>query len=527
MRSLANGVSVDRGPCRSCLTSTIGVRAVAMLAALALIGWTGAVPAVCGESSRDTTYTLYTLEGEAAGANFGLSVSGAEDVDNDGCDDVIIGAPGNYVSGSDSGHVYVYSGRTGDLLWRFSGEVPGHAFGYSVCGAGDVDSDGYADLIVGAPFGYAGDSVGGRAYVYSGQNGNLLWTFSVEEQHGLLGHSVSGAGDTDDDGYDDLVVGAPYISILAAYAGEVYVYSGRTGDLMTSLPGQTPYAEFGSSVSGAGDVDGDGHDDLIVGAYNSNVGGPGRADVFSGRTGGRLFTFTGEAGFDFFGWSVSGVGDANDDGYADLIVGAYGNDAGGERAGRAYVYSGCTALLLEVFTGEAARDYLGWSVSGAGDVNNDGYADLIAGAPGNDGGGVDAGRAYVYSGRSGNVLGMFTGEAAGDQFGLSVSGAGDVNNDGYAEFIVGAPYNDAAGDAAGRAYVYVCQVEDPFVRGDADQNGVVDLDDLVYVLNYLFKEGPPPVPPDAGDTNCDGIVDIRDAVKLLNYLLRGGPPPGC
>jgi hypothetical protein len=111
-------------------------------------------------------------------------------------------------------------------------------------------------------------------------------------------------------------------------------------------------------------------------------------------------------------------------------------------------------LLRHVFTGEAAGDSLGYSVSGAGDVNNDGYDDLIVGAPRSDVGGTDAGQAYVYSGQTGAILWTFTGEASGDEFGYSVSAAGDVNNDGYDDVIVGAPHKEAAGGNAGRAYVY-------------------------------------------------------------------------
>ncbi|MCH7879867.1 MAG: FG-GAP repeat protein, partial [candidate division Zixibacteria bacterium] len=166
------------------------------------------------------------------------------------------------------------------------------------------------------------------------------------------------------------------------------------------------------------------------------------------------YYFTGEAAGDVFGISVSGAGDVNNDGFADLIVGALPNDAGGSNAGRAYVYSGQTGALLHTFTGEAAGDWFGHSVSGAGDVNNDGFADLIVGGPGNNAGGGNAGRAYVYSGQTGALLHTFTGEAAVDFFGFSVSGAGDVNNDGFADLIVGAYRNDAGGSDAGRAYVY-------------------------------------------------------------------------
>ena len=205
---------------------------------------------------------------------------------------------------------------------------------------------------------------------------------------------------------------------------------------------------FGYSVSGAGDVNGDGYADVIVGAYLNDAAGSnvGRAYVYYGGPGADAvadLTLTGEAAGDLFGYSVSGAGDVNGDGYADVIVGAYSDDGGGLDAGRAYVYfggPGADAVADLTLTGAAAGDWFGWSVSGAGDVNGDGYADVIVGGHLDDAGGMDAGRAYVYFGGPGAdaVADLtLTGAAAGDQFGISVAGAGDVNGDGYADVIVG------------------------------------------------------------------------------------------
>jgi hypothetical protein len=463
---------------------------------------------------------------------FGYSVSGAGDVNNDGYADLIVGAPYNGAGGTSAGRAYVYSGHTRALLYTFTGEAAGNQFGYSVSGAGDVNNDGYADLIVGAPGNDAGGTDAGRAYVYSGQTGALLYTFTGEAAGDRFGVSVSGAGDVNNDGYADLIVGAGWNNAGGTNAGRAYVYSGQTGALLYTFTGAAADDRFGRSVSGAGDVNKDGYADLIVGAYNNDAGGTdaGRAYVYSGQSGALLYTFTGEAAGDRFGGSVYGAGDVNNDGYADLIVGAFYNDAGGADAGRAYVYSGQTGALLYTFTGEAAGDLFGTSVSGAGDVNNDGYADLIVGAPYNGAGGTEAGRAYVYSGLTAALLYTFTGEAAGNAFGASVSGAGDVNNDGYAELIVGAPFHDAGGTAAGRAYVYSCTP--PYLCGDANADVKVTVSDVVYLINYLFKGGPAPLCPPApyltcGDANGDGKVTVSDVVYLINYLFKGGPPPVC
>ncbi|HEY9013536.1 MAG TPA: integrin alpha, partial [Gemmatimonadales bacterium] len=171
-------------------------------------------------------------------------------------------------------------------------------------------------------------------------------------------------------------------------------------------------------------------------------------------------TLTGTAPNDFFGYTVSGAGDVDGDGYDDVIVGAYANDAGGPDAGRAYVYYGgpmADAAADMTLTGTASGDLFGVSVSGARDVNGDGYGDVIVGASANDTGGPNAGRAYVYYGGPGaDVVAdlALTGAAAGDLFGNSVSGAGDVNGDGYPDVIVGANADDAGGLDVGRAYLH-------------------------------------------------------------------------
>ena len=502
------------------------VKRLAAVVIVALVTLLLTVPAAWSQCSWEL---LWTFTGAAAGDYFGYSVSGAGDVNNDGYDDLIVGADWNDAGGSNAGRAYVYSGQTGALLWTFTGAAAGDYFGHSVSGAGDVNNDGYDDLIVGAHWNDAGGTDAGRAYVYSGQTGALLWTFTGEAAGDRFGVSVSGAGDVNNDGYEDLMVGAYTNDAGGIWAGRAYVYSGQTGALLWTFTGEAAADNFGNSVSGAGDVNSDGYDDLIVGAWLNDAGGAsaGRAYVYSGQTGVLLWTFTSEAAGDSFGVSVSGAGDVNNDGYDDLIVGAYGNDAGGDDAGRAYVYSGQNGALLRTFTGAAAGDHFGVSVSGAGDVNNDGYADLIVGAQYNSAGGTNAGRAYVYSGRSGTLLCTFTGEAAYDCFGLSVSGAGDVNNDGYDDLIVGAYLNDAGGADAGRAYVYSCQVEEPYILGDANGDGLIDVGDVVYLINYLFKSGPTPNPIQAADATCDGNVDVADVVYLINYLFKSGPSPSC
>ena len=264
---------------------------------------------------------------------------------------------------------------------------------------------------------------------------------------------VAVAGDVNGDGKADFIVGARRDDPAGGGldAGSAYVFSGADGSLLYQVTGDTAGDEFGVSVSIAGDVNGDGRADFIVGAHLGDpVGGgsnAGSAYVFSGADGSILYHRTGDSVEDRFGWSVSGAGDVNGDGRADFIVGATHDDPAGIDSGSAYVFSGADGSLLYQVTGDTSFDFFGYSVSGAGDVNGDGRADFIVGAYLDDpaGGGEAAGSAYVFSGADGSLLYQRTGDTASDQFGWSVAGAGDVNGDGKADFIVGAYKDDPAG----------------------------------------------------------------------------------
>jgi len=402
---------------------------------------------------------VWTAGGEAFVAGFGISVGTAGDVDGDGYADVVIGAWGG---GSYTGRAYVYGGGAGGLsaapVWTATGEMDYECFGYSVGTAGDVDGDGYADVIIGA---YEYNSYTGRVYVYRGGAGGLsaapVFTTTGEAIGDAFGRSVGTAGDVDGDGYADVIVGA------AGYnsgTGRAYAYRGGAGGLSAApvftATGKGAGDYFGISVGTAGDVDGDGYADVIVGAcgYNSFTG---RAYVYPGGAGGLsaapVFTATGEASGDYFGVSVGTAGDVDGDGYADVIIGAQGYNS---NTGRAYVYrggaGGFSAAPVWTATGEGTNDYFGYSVATAGDVDGDGYADVIMGANGYSG---NTGRAYVYRGGAGGLstapVFTATGESRYDDFGRSVGTAGDVDGDGYADVIIGAyGYNGNTG----RAFVY-------------------------------------------------------------------------
>ncbi|HRP92387.1 MAG TPA: integrin alpha, partial [Ignavibacteriaceae bacterium] len=479
--------------------------------------------------------------GLVAGDQFGSSVSSAGDVNGDGYEDIIVGAPNNDGGGSDFGSVYIYFGgstidNTADVI--MIGEASGDDFGYSVSSARDINGDGYDDVIVGAYANDAGGSNAGRAYIYFGgaiMNNSADVILTGAAAGDLFGFSVSTAGDVNGDGYSDVIVGAYANDAGGSNAGRAYIYFGgsvmnNTADVI--LTGVAAADFFGCSVSSAGDVNGDGYSDVIVGAQSNDAGGSnaGRAYIYFGGPAMNNIAdviLTGAAANDLFGISVSTAGDVNGDGYSDVVVGAQQNDAGGNNAGRSYIYFGGSVIddIADVIlTGEVADDYFGTSVSSAGDVNGDGYSDVLVGANLNDAGGIDAGRAYLYLN---SLTGLdipdefFTGAAANDWFGYSVSTAGDVNGDGYDDVIVGANFNDAGGAEAGRAYIYY---------GGSNMNNVADVTLTGVAAGEYFGNSVS----SAGDVNGDGYSDVivgafvndgggTDAGRAYLYLSSSPP----
>lgn len=403
------------------------------------------------------------LTGEASYDYFGCAVSPAGDINGDGYADVVVGAYGNDVGGSGSGRAYIYYGgvkmdNTRDVV--FSGELAGDWFGCSVSSGGDVNNDGFDDIIVGAKWNDNGGGNAGQAYIYFGgtsidSSADIILT--GQEDNLQFGACVS-SGDVNNDGFSDVIVGTDY-----AVAGEAYFYYGgssmdNVADLIFT-GGEDDWG-FGKSVSSAGDVNNDGYEDMVIGSPWSKINGSERGKAFI-YYGGLVFDnnvdlrLPGISIGSRFGFSVSSAGDVNDDGFADIIIGASGNNSVGVLAGRAYIYLGGSemdSLPDIILSGEAEDDYFGASVSSAGDVNDDGFDDVIVGAYENG-----EGRVYVYFGGPSmdNVADLvLTGESEDDHFGISVSGAGDVNNDGFDDILIGAEWNNEGGRSAGRSYIY-------------------------------------------------------------------------
>ena len=461
------------------------------------------------EAQTITHVPLYTFDGDSAGDAFGFSVSGAGDVNGDGSADLIVGARFDNNNGIQSGSARVLSGSDGSVLYNFDGDGERDYFGESVSGVGDLNGDGFDDFIVGAPD-FIGvnptTSTGGTARVFSGIDGSVLYNFSGDSAGDALGASVSDAGDVNGDGTPDLIVGA----IQSGNPGYARVLSGSDGTVLHNFTGDTPFDLFGDAVSGAGDVNGDGTPDLIVGAKDDDNNGSasGNVRVLSGSDGGVLYTLDGGEQFDFFGRTVSGVGDVNGDGFDDFIVGA-ANERNSSR-GSASVFSGIDGRVLYNFEGDGPSDFFSSSISGAGDVNGDGTPDLIVGASGDNNNGPNSGSTRVFSGIDGSVLYNFDGDSERDRFGSSVSDVGDVNGDGIDDFIVGAFAGGANG--GGYARVFVSKI---FLLGDSDQNGVVNMLDISPFI-LILSAGDYLVEADINQDGVVNFLDISLFIAILS-----------
>jgi hypothetical protein len=389
--------------------------------------------------------TLHFFAGGNAGGQFGRTVGYSGDLDGDGFDDVLVAqaAPGT---------VTVYSGRTGSPLRILTMPTGATGFGFSVAGGFDVDLDGTPDISVGAPNAADLGVDTGRAYCYSGNTGAVLFQWTGASQGSLFGHSIAHPGDLNADGTNDVVIGAEAEDGAFVDQGRVRVMSGATGATLFQVLGTATQSYLGHAVAGIGDYDSDGSADIAVGAHGT-AGWRGAVHVVSGASGGTLATFVGDAPGDVFGTSVSSAADVDLDGIPDVLVGSMLNDGLGPiDAGSARVHAGGTGLALFTVFGEAAGDLFGCSVAGIGDVDADGHSDILIGARSNDAGGLDAGRAYVFSGASHALLGTLTG-AASDHLGWSVAKTGDVNRDGDADVLVGALFDVVGGNQVGSASV--------------------------------------------------------------------------
>jgi len=474
--------------------------------------------AINGEAASDRSGYSLSAAGDVNGDGTDDLIIGAYGADFGGP-----GAGRSYVVfGSINGfpsplELSALNGSNGFVL---DGEGALQSSGRGVSGAGDINGDGIDDLLIGAPDAGPNGPSSGRGYVVFGSDEEFPSPFDLSTLDGLNGFTLDGAvygdftgrtlaaaGDVNGDGFDDLIIGASGADINGTNTGRSHVVFGSDQgfpsnlDLSTlngtngfALNGELAGTQFGWPVSGAGDINDDGFDDLAIGAFFADFNGDasGRAYVVFGTdeivstpfevstlNGSNGFVVDGEAMDAVLGRSLAAAGDVNGDGIDDLFIGARGALANGSRPGRGYVIFGSTAGFASAFdlstldglngfvlNGRDPFERTGTSVDGGGDINGDGIADLIIGATFADPNGANAGRAYVVFGSNdgfaaeidlaelnGGIGFALNGAEEGDQAGRAVSFVGDVNGDGVDDLLVSADRAAANGSNSGRSYL--------------------------------------------------------------------------
>ena len=398
----------------------------------------------------------WTVSGGAGASNFGSALAAVGDVNGDGYDDVAVS---DQAFAGGQGAVYIYLGSATGLSTTpqrtLTGPGSPSSFGQGLAPAGDVNGDGYADLLVGAPQISNGQTAEGRVYLYLGSAGGIgatpAWTFESNVANALLGTRVSTAGDVNGDGYDDIVVSAPNLSDGQNDEGEVYLFlgsaTGPSGTPSWTYEGNLAGAEAGYGLCCAGDLNGDGYTDIVLDIFHNTSacsvfvfqGGPsgpgGTPDRASAtRSSGQLFT----------------AGDLNGDGCADIVAGDFTfNNFAGQIYILAGTVTGNTLPVAAHYGGLNPNDEFGQTACAAGDVNGDGFGDLLVGEPGYDNGQTNEGRVLLYLGQAsqpGNAQFFVKNGQASSNYGWSLS-QGDFNGDGFSDLAVGDPtYDDTQSD---------------------------------------------------------------------------------
>ena len=392
-----------------------------------------------------------------------------------------------------------------NLLHEITGD-PGDRFGNAVAGLGDVDNDGYGDFAVGA---HRDDPTGtdsGSVTVYSGFDGSVLHVFDGPSANARFGFSVDRVPDTNGDGIDDLVVGA---ILASSFKGSATLYAGGTWGQLQQWVGTTAgWSAWGAMVHGVDDVDGDGRGDVLVSSEDEPTNNTGTVRLYSGATGAVIHAWTGSgAANEYFGAASAPAGDLDADGVPDVLIpivnvaGVFGDE-------RLRAYSGATGLMI----GEWPEIKVGGGVTAGGngppmaelgDVDGDGHDDFAARCLNLHAGFPDAHVVHVVSGIDGSVMSTFGGLLAGEYVGYSVAGPGDLDGDGVPDLVFGAPQAD---NAKGYVVAYSLATGTELFRvwGSAAQNR----------LGESLRP--------AGDVDADGLPDLIAGAPSLDPAYPAG-----
>ena len=508
--------------------------------------WLGGAPGIGNASGLGAAGTVENADWSARGGVvwmfFGQSFGTAGDVNGDGFDDIVIGAPHRANGHGEEGAAFVFygsaagmgvEGSPGTADWRAEADQVGALMGWSVAGAGDVNGDGYSDVIVGAPgrwdsYVWFGSALGMGAI---GSPANADWSASIEGS--WFGGAVATAGDIDGDGYSDVLIGDYTYSNPAAEEGAAFAWFGGVGGLGAAgsaanydwhIEGGQVGARLGHALSSAGDVNGDGFADVLVGAPEMTNGevGEGRALAYAGSPTGLSTTpfWLGEANSADanFGYCVAPLGDVNGDGFADIAVGAPAFTNGQLNEGKTYAYHGSANIVENAaawqLEGNLNLAQYGVSVASAGDINGDGYGDILIGADHFDGGLAQEGKAFLYVGGAiaPSINPAWTAESnqASAHFAHAVAGAGDVNGDGYDDVLIGAPHYESVATQIdeGAAFLWYGSAAGMGANGTPINADWSDQSEKKLSEFGQTVSG-------AGDVNGDGLADFAVGAPLM------------
>ncbi len=422
--------------------------------------------------------SLYDLPGQPSD-RLGRGLSTIDDLDGDGLPDFVVGAP-NALNGFgiNRGVVRVFSSKTGQVILTLNAPEGGFAnvegFGWSVLGIPDANGDGKPDIVVGAPrTDWFGQTDIGFVFVFSGATGAQLMQDVGEVANGRRGWSLCNVGDWTGDGKNDFAVGAPednYFPLDAS--GCVVIYNGQTlaqafGAGNSAIVGLQVDGQFGHSIDAVPDINGDGRPEIIIGAPDHDIlpaTDAGIARVYARTPAGfvLLNEKSGTTTNAHVGTAVCGIADVNGDGLGEFALGEPDYTGPALYSGRVRVFSGSNFALLRTFLGTGQQDFLGNSIAGAGDFDNDGRGDIIVGAFGYDNApGAFNGRADVYAVQSGATLTSWVGYQSFGGMGSTVASAGDLNNDGATDVMAGAPFDGTYNTGAGYVRVHLGQAPFP------------------------------------------------------------------
>ncbi len=468
------------------------------------------------DSSIGLSSASFVTGGTFNYAGRSLSIDG--DYNGDGFDDILIGVPGSWIGGSDKGQTFLIFGRPSNWSMdtylplysnaSFLGEEPGDKSGTVVTSAGDINGDGFDDFLIGSPNNDQFGENSGKVHIVFGKSSgwsmltllkNSQFSFrgitgSTSDNSGI-GSSIAPVGDVNGDGFSDFMIGDPNADIEGYHEGKVYLIFGKSSGwgknvdistITTSFVGEENSDFAGWKIAGIGDVNGDGYDDLMIGAIGNDEFGKktGQVYIIFGKRYGwekdmplsqANASFHGEMVCNSIGCSLAGVGDVNGDGLDDIAIGNYNNQPTdmvylvfGRRSGweMGMNISTCNAS----FKAEYPNDHTGFSMAGPGDLNNDGFDDILIGAPQNNEKDTWAGQAYLIHGMStgwGKNINIsksnysFQGENDRDKCGYCVAGNGDVNGDGNMDIIISSPENDEKAVKSGQIYLFLDLFNDP------------------------------------------------------------------